>query len=103
MVDFLSARTYLSDQFAYAVSPCVIPLLKSSWVARDIGELCSLEEEVIPAELEGDQEAEEEPKVLVPNVAVRPSIQEVDKHNATHLPFRSWCPYCVEQHGQAQW
>ena len=24
-----------------------------------------------------------------------PSRQEVQEHNITHLPFRSWCPFCV--------
>ena len=24
-----------------------------------------------------------------------PSAQEVELHNTTHIPFRSWCPYCV--------
>ena len=25
----------------------------------------------------------------------RPSKEEVDLHNVTHLPYRSWCPHCV--------
>ena len=25
----------------------------------------------------------------------RPSQEEVDKHNVTHLPYRSWCPHCI--------
>jgi hypothetical protein len=25
----------------------------------------------------------------------KPTLKEVDDHNATHLPFRSWCPICV--------
>ena len=24
-----------------------------------------------------------------------PIAQEVEDHMATHMPFRSWCPYCV--------
>ena len=24
-----------------------------------------------------------------------PSRQEVQEHSITHLPYRSWCPYCV--------
>jgi thiol-disulfide isomerase/thioredoxin len=24
-----------------------------------------------------------------------PTQDEVERHNATHVPFRSWCPYCV--------
>ena len=26
---------------------------------------------------------------------MRPSKEEVDLHNTTHLPYRSWCPHCV--------
>ena len=29
-----------------------------------------------------------------------PTPKEVDEHNVTHLPFRSWCPHCVN--GKAQ-
>ena len=25
-----------------------------------------------------------------------PSQLEIDEHNLTHLPFRDWCPYCVQ-------
>ena len=24
-----------------------------------------------------------------------PSAEEVELHNATHLPYRNWCPWCV--------
>ena len=30
----------------------------------------------------------------------RPSAAEVDNHNTTHIPFRSWCEICVR--GRAQ-
>eukprot|EP00959_Pyramimonas_sp_CCMP1952_P118616 2479603-Pyramimonas_sp.AAC.1 len=26
---------------------------------------------------------------------MRPSREEVEAHNTTHLPCRSWCPHCV--------
>ena len=26
---------------------------------------------------------------------IQPSKAEVDKHNLTHLPYKSWCPHCV--------
>ena len=26
---------------------------------------------------------------------VEPSLEEVARHNLTHLPYRSWCPHCV--------
>ena len=29
-----------------------------------------------------------------------PTVKEIEEHNATHLPFRSWCPHCVT--GKAQ-
>ena len=29
-----------------------------------------------------------------------PTQQEVDEHNLTHLPYRSWCPYCVGGKGK---
>ena len=29
-----------------------------------------------------------------------PSKAEVERHNLTHLPFRSWCPFCVKGKGK---
>ena len=26
---------------------------------------------------------------------MRPTQEEVNLHNTTHLPYRSWCPHCV--------
>ena len=26
---------------------------------------------------------------------ILPSKAEIDKHNLTHLPYKSWCPHCV--------
>ena len=30
------------------------------------------------------------------NVEELPSEEEVQMHNATHVPYRSWCPHCVK-------
>ena len=40
---------------------------------------------------------EEEGKLepIVPKHGYRPSAREVEEHNATHVPFRNWCPFCV--------
>ena len=38
-------------------------------------------------------EEAELPKVI--KVDPRPSEEEVNRHNVTHLPYRSWCPHCV--------
>ena len=46
-------------------------------------------------EHEVGQDAEEAVEVKAPKVPVRPTQDEVEKHNITHLPFRSWCPCCV--------
>ena len=39
-----------------------------------------------------------------PTRAVRsppmPSQQEIDEHRVSHLPYRSWCPECVEAFGR---
>ena len=30
----------------------------------------------------------------------RPTEQEVEDHNRTHLPYRNWCPHCVQARGK---
>ena len=47
------------------------------------------------------EEAELPKKVTID---VRPSKEEVELHNKTHLPYRSWCPHCVrgKARGRAQ-
>ena len=27
---------------------------------------------------------------------LKPTKREIDDHNAIHVPFRDWCPYCVK-------
>ena len=31
---------------------------------------------------------------------IRPSAEDVDRHDATHVPYRSWCPICVAARGK---
>jgi hypothetical protein len=50
--------------------------------------------------LEGDSDIEElaveEAKVAkVARDPAAPTRQEVEQHEATHLPYRSWCPVCI--------
>ena len=40
-------------------------------------------------------EEAEIPKVI--KVDLKTSKEEVDKHNVTHLPYRSWCKHCVRR------
>ena len=63
---------------------------------------------------EQDDEDREEPEVppqgdlpppegrepMVLNDPVKPSAEDVEKHNATHMPYRSWCDICVRAVGR---
>ena len=31
----------------------------------------------------------------IPNACL-PCLSDIELHNLTHLPFRDWCPYCVQ-------
>ena len=52
------------------------------------------------AEIGGERDAEEgleEGRVIKgQEIFYQPSRQEWDDHMRTHIPFRKWCPYCVE-------
>ena len=39
-----------------------------------------------------------EPQLLPKNE--KPSQEEVEKHNLTHLPYKAWCPICVANKGK---
>ena len=60
---------------------------------RPIGVQSETGEELRDIGLETEEEARE-PRVLRDPGA--PTEAEVEKHNITHMPFRSWCPACVE-------
>ena len=54
--------------------------------------------DVAPAQGENeDQEAVEEAAEVkrLPDVSM-PCAAEIEVHNLTHLPFRDWCPCCVQ-------
>ena len=45
---------------------------------------------------DAEEAAEEAIEVKgLPDVCM-PCAAEVNQHNLTHLPFRDWCPYCVQ-------
>ena len=48
----------------------------------------------VPDDGQYDQSASVQPKQLP--VPCTPSEMEVRTHNLTHLPFRAWCPHCVQ-------
>ena len=48
-------------------------------------------------------DAEEEAGTRVPLKTADPRLpaaEEIDAHNLTHLPYRSWCPHCVRGKGK---
>ena len=71
---------------------------------REIDEVGDKEDEAVMEEEEAEEEklvgGEEEetteeckPKIRTsPN---QPTSREVEEHMITHVPYRSWCPYCV--------
>ena len=44
----------------------------------------------------------EKPPVRVARNPQDPTDKEVDEHNVTHLPHRSWCPVCVKARGKEE-
>ena len=52
------------------------------------------EEEFRDIELECEEEEARVPRI--PRDPGAPTEEEVEKHNVTHMPFRSWFPACVE-------
>ena len=45
---------------------------------------------------DADVDVEESIKVKSVTDVYLPSQLEIDEHNLNHLPFRNWCPYCVQ-------
>ena len=48
--------------------------------------------------------AEDEVHEAAPMTVIRdpgsPSAEEIELHNTTHLPLRSWCPICIKARGK---
>ena len=52
-------------------------------------------------EASGVPEAEESRDYKNIRAPKLPSQEEIDLHNMTHFPYRSWCPHCTRGHAQA--
>ena len=48
-------------------------------------------------EIEGEDDVEPLNKAANPRL---PSAADVEEHNRTHIPYRSWCKWCVEGRGR---
>ena len=59
------------------------------------------EHQEFPTQLESDDEEQQQgttaKAVQAPN---QPTPQDILEHNVTHLPYRSWCPICVQARGR---
>ena len=42
-----------------------------------------------------EKESEEARDPIVLRDPGSPTPREIEEHNVTHMPFRSWCPHCV--------
>ena len=51
-----------------------------------------------PTEDHGDNPEGRAPVIL--RSPIRPSAEDVDRHDATHVPYRNWCPMCVAARGK---
>ena len=54
-----------------------------------------IKEECKDSDEEFWENLEESEEVEFKGIRPKPSQEEVDRHMATHLPFRSWCEFCV--------
>ena len=54
------------------------------------------------AEVSGEISMEEtdKPPVRILRDPGAPTEEEKEEHNATHIPYRVWCPICVESKGK---
>ena len=50
-------------------------------------------------EFKGDDEAGARVPVRIADPRL-PSADEIEQHNMTHLPYRSWCPHCIRGKGK---
>ena len=65
-------------------------------VAHEDHEQVESERDTIELEPDYKEQVEEARAARVPADPGRPTKKEVDEHNASHIPYRPWCPHCVK-------
>ena len=50
---------------------------------------------------EDDEDNQQAIKARATSLRKQPTEQEIMEHNLTHMPYRSWCPICVQGHGRS--
>ena len=59
------------------------------------------EHQEFPTQLESDDEEQQQgTRAKTVQAPKQPTPQEILEHNVTHLPYRSWCPICVQARGR---
>ena len=59
------------------------------------------EHQEFPTKLESDDEEQQQgTKAKAVQAPKQPTPQEILEHDVTHLPYRSWCPTCVQARGR---
>ena len=62
--------------------------------------ICEEEESGAVPEGNAEEGGDEETDARALGSPCRPSQAEIDLHNVTHLPYRSWCAFCVRGRGR---
>merc|ERR1712086_355307 len=75
----------------------VMPVVRESTILKGLSlAVEKIEAAKVDTNLNSDAEISESTvKAKVPRLPYTPGAAEREAHNATHCPFRSWCPLCV--------
>ena len=73
-------------------SSVIVPFVSASKVVPDFSLSPGVSRKVVFDLEDGENEAQ---NTQMKKPLLKPSAQEIRKHNLTHLPFRSWCKHCV--------
>ncbi len=61
---------------------------------------CDVAGQLKPLE-EGEELLQEGKPIKILRGPVKPTKLEIEEHEHSHIPFRSWCPHCVRGRGQS--
>ena len=71
-------------------------------VVTSVSSPSSSSHQALPAnqEIDVEEEVHEQAPIVKATDPSLPTQEEVDEHNLTHLPHRSWCPVCIKARGK---
>ena len=73
------------------------PTRKEPWTgSTNFEESAEYDEEL----LQEDEHPQMATKAKPHSMPKQPTAQEIQEHNITHLPYRSWCPVCIQSKGR---